>query len=77
MARRRAVGLAAAIAAGAATVTLLTPGSAVGRHSGGVPHEPKEKKIAICHEGKTIKVYPDDLDEHFGHDDTFGSCPKA
>jgi hypothetical protein len=74
MKRRRAGWLAAAIAAGAATMLVLSAGDAVGKQS-----EPKPKgweRIEICHEGKTLKVYPDELAEHFAHGDLAGPCPK-
>jgi hypothetical protein len=74
--RCRAFGLAAAIAAGAATMLLLSPGEAVGKQS--TPQQGNDR-IEICHYGdkkpKTIKVYEDELVEHFVHGDTLGKCP--
>jgi len=70
MERRRAVGWAAAIAAGAATVMLMVPSEAVGKSS-----EPKPSpgdRIEMCRDGKTIKVYPDEILP----DDQVGRCPK-
>ena len=55
---------------GAATVTLLTAQPAVGKHS-----EP-EPRYEVCHEGKKLKVHESELDEHLGHGDALGKCPK-
>jgi hypothetical protein len=74
MKRRRAGWLAAATAVGAATALLLSAGDAVGKQS-----EPKPKpseRIEICHEGKTRKIYLDELDEHILHGDIPGRCLK-
>lgn len=71
MDRRRVLAVGVAIAAGAITVTLLTPGAAVGKQSG-----PCEERIEICHQGKTIKIDASELGDHLVHGDTVGRCPK-
>jgi hypothetical protein len=70
MKRRTAAGWAAAVAAGAATVLLMVPGEAVGKSS--EPKPSPRDRIEICRDGKTMKVYPDEI----VFDDEIGRCPK-
>ena len=75
MDRRRAAGIGVAIVVAAATL-LLTPGQAVGRHSGSEPGQ--TEKFFICHEGKNLRITEDELAEHALHEgDTFDKCPKG
>jgi hypothetical protein len=64
-----------AIGAGGLALAVLTPGVAVGKQSPPKPH-PSER-IEVCHEGKTIKVYPGELIEHLLHGDLIVPCPPG
>ena len=69
--RRKAIGIAAAIAVGAATILLVTQSPALGSKSGQQGNE----RVEICHEGKTLKVYDWELGNY--PDATLGKCPKG
>jgi len=73
--RVRAAAVTLAIGAGGLALAVLTPGVAVGKQSPPKPH-PSER-IEICHEGKKLKVYPDEFLEHLAHGDLLGPCPKG
>ncbi len=38
-------------------------------------HDPGEKKVVVCHKGKTLEIGKPALDAHLKHGDTQGPCP--
>ncbi len=53
--------VAGAVAAGAATITLVAGSPAVGRQP------PPKQKVTVCHHGKTISIAPQAVDAHVRH----------
>lgn len=75
MQRRQLTAMVAAVGAGSLAFALLTPYDALGKQSD--PKLSPQERFEVCHEGKTIKIYPDEWYEHYLHGDTFGPCPKG
>ncbi len=38
-------------------------------------HHPGEKKVVVCHKGKTLEIGKPALEAHLKHGDTQGPCP--
>ena len=38
-------------------------------------HHPSEKKVVVCHKGKTLEIGKPALEAHLKHGDTQGPCP--
>jgi hypothetical protein len=71
--RRRTAALVAAVAAGATTVMLFTPGEAVGKNS--TPQG--NQRIEICFNGKTLKVSEDEVAGYLELGANLGPCPRG
>ncbi len=55
-------------------VMALALGCSAHLHVVDEPH-PGEKKVVVCHKGKTLEIAKPALEAHLKHGDTQGPCP--